>query len=259
MSHKTFVKFVQYFGFLLNRIIEIFKLNKIAFFEKIWIGTYFRYKQKFEKQTIAWFYKNKELLGTVIDVGAGFGFYTWIVAKSQPSAQIYAFEPDPQNFQRLQKTVSKLSKKSGIAVYQNAVSKESSTLFLKRDLYNPANHQTVFDEIGLTSVPSKSLDDFCKEYSVTPTLIKIDVQGHERYVLEGAKKVISKMQPVLLMEFDFSVETKNAFFCWNFMKQHGYVAFEIIENGELRRVFELTKKDSYFDLIFIFNSDSSYR
>ena len=250
---------MQQFGFLLNRIIEILNLNRIGFFEKIWISAYFHYKKQFEKQTIAWFNQNKEILDTVIDVGAGFGFYTWVVAKSKPSAQIHAFEPDPQNFQRLEKTVSKLSKKTGIAIYRNAVSKESSTLFLKRDLYNPANHQTVFNEVGLTSVSSKSLDDFCQEYRITPTLIKIDVQGHEQYVLEGAKKVISEMQPVLLMEFDFSNETENAFFCWNFMKQYGYAAFEIIENGGMRQVFELTKKDSYFDLVFISNSAPSYR
>jgi FkbM family methyltransferase len=241
---------VQYFGFFLNRIIEIFKLNRVGLLEKIWIGLYFRYKQKFEKQTITWINQNKEILGTVIDVGAGFGFYTWVVAKSQPSAQIYAFEPDPQNFQRLKKTVSKLSKTSGIVIYQKAVSKESSTLFLKRDLYNPANHQTVFNENGLTSVSSKSLDDFCEEYRIVPTLIKIDVQGHERYVLEGAKNVIANKKPALLIEFDFTTENENAFFCWNFMKKNGYVAYKITKNGETRRVLELPESDSYFDLVF---------
>jgi FkbM family methyltransferase len=241
---------VQYFGFFLNRIIEIFKLNRVGLLEKIWIDLYFRYKQNFEKQTVTWFNQNKEMLGTVIDVGAGFGFYTWIVAKSQPSAQIYAFEPDPQNFQRLKKTVSKLSKRSGIVIYQKAVSKESSTLFLKRDLYNPANHQTVFNENGLTSVSSKSLDDFCEEYRIVPTLIKIDVQGHERYVLEGAKNVIANEKPVLLIEFDFTTENENGFFCWNFMKKNGYVAYEITKNGETRRVLELPENDSYFDLVF---------
>ncbi len=241
---------MQYFGFFLNRIIEIFKLNRVGLLEKIWIDLYFRYKQNFEKQTVTWFNQNKEMLGTVIDVGAGFGFYTWIVAKSQPSAQIYAFEPDPQNFQRLKKTVSKLSKRSGIVIYQKAVSKESSTLFLKRDLYNPANHQTVFNENGLTSVSSKSLDDFCEEYRIVPTLIKIDVQGHERYVLEGAKNVIANEKPVLLIEFDFTTENENGFFCWNFMKKNGYVAYEITKNGETRRVLELPENDSYFDLVF---------
>jgi FkbM family methyltransferase len=253
------LKFAQVFGFFINRIIELFGLHKIWFFEKLWIRLYFRYKLKFEIRIIDWIENNDKFFKTVIDVGAGFGFYSWVIAKNSPNSHIYAFEPEYRNFQRLKYTISLLPNIHRIKIYQNAITKESSTLYIKRDLFNPANHQTLFEENGNLVIHGISLDEFCTEFNVIPTFIKIDVQGHERFVLEGAKKILSKIRPIILMEFDLSKDKDNALKCWSTMKANGYFAFEILEHGVINLVTEIPQSVNYYDLLFLPSLESSFQ
>jgi hypothetical protein len=50
-----------------------------------------------------------------------------------------------------------------------------------------------------------SLDDFCRDRSLAPDLLKIDVEGHETAVLEGAHETLRRL-PTLLVE----ISTENA-------------------------------------------------
>ena len=213
---------------------------------------------KFEIRITDWIEQNYKLFTTVIDVGAGFGFYSWIIAKNFPNSHIYAFEAEHRNFQRLKYTISQLPKESNIKIYQNAVTRENSTLYLKRDLFNPANHKTLFEKNGDLLVHGISLDEFCAEFKVIPTFIKIDVQGHERFVLEGARKILVETQPVVLMEFDLSIDKENALKCWSIMKENGYFAFEILKHGVIKYVTEIPQTINYYDLLFMPRLESSF-
>ena len=58
-----------------------------------------------------------------------------------------------------------------------------------------------FDETTKTSVECHRLDDI---YKGIPSVIKIDVEGHEMEVLKGSENTIKKYKPTLLIEiFDF--------------------------------------------------------
>lgn len=49
-------------------------------------------------------------------------------------------------------------------------------------------------------VRSTSLDDLVERHDLSPTLIRIDVEGAETLVLEGARRTIERCQPVLMIE-----------------------------------------------------------
>jgi len=48
-------------------------------------------------------------------------------------------------------------------------------------------------------LPAVSIDDYCDENALTPDLIKVDVEGAEQWVLEGAQKTLERHRPVLIV------------------------------------------------------------
>jgi FkbM family methyltransferase len=138
---------------------------------------------------------------TVLDVGANIGFYTGYFSKLVgESGRVVAFEPEPVNFARLKGIVGH---RANVSLFEGAVGDRwgSISLFVSEDLN--VDHQT-YDNGGgrrKISVPVTSLDDYV-EAGRQVDFIKIDVQGFEYQVLQGAKRVIAENPDVgIFMEF----------------------------------------------------------
>ena len=68
------------------------------------------------------------------------------------------------------------------------------------------------------SVDVRPLDDFTS-YIRAPTVLKIDVEGEELQVLEGAARVIEQVRPLIVVEVHFVNELK---LVWNEIEKHEY-------------------------------------
>lgn len=141
----------------------------------------------------------------VVDVGAGMGFYTLIIAeKIGPNGRIYAFEPDPKNFNELKKNVAK-SGYQNIILENKAVSERSGKIKLFVSEYFKGDHRTYGipnDQLQSVDVETVSLDDYFKNYSGRMNFIKIDVNGFEASVFRGMKNLLARMKDVkILTEF----------------------------------------------------------
>lgn len=152
-------------------------------------GTYFLEQPVLER----WcqFAKNSNV---IFDVGANAGIYSLAARASNPSATIYAFEPTPSIAQHLEETLKLNQLNSHITVHRQAVAAESGTAFLNlfgAEQYGNEgmNFVTLQKREGESiAVPTVSIDDFCDANQIdTIDLMKIDVQGNEPTVLEGAK------------------------------------------------------------------------
>ena len=55
--------------------------------------------------------------------------------------------------------------------------------------------------IRTKKVESVSVDSFCQENNVKPDLIKVDIEGGEIKMLEGAKEVIKKFKPIIFLSY----------------------------------------------------------
>ena len=147
--------------------------------------------------------------GFFFDVGANVGLYTWEVSKVCPYRKILAFEPDPKNIKLLEKTLSganlqnleickcALSNQVGeISFFQDKLTSATGCVagkdkpWVEKYLNSSANEITV---------QTKTLDSVVVE-DKTPSLIKIDVEGHEVEVLQGGTNTLTKVKPLLIIE-----------------------------------------------------------
>jgi len=135
-----------------------------------------------------------------IDVGAYKGVYTYFLAKY--SKKVYAFEPNPKSYKILRKTVNK-----NVEVLPYALSDKSSFDFLKipkgkkgySNQGGSIRNVKLDKNFGKLQIETKKIDDL-KLKNIG--FIKIDAEGVELKVLYGAKKLIKKHKPTLLIEIE---------------------------------------------------------
>jgi len=144
----------------------------------------------------------------IFDIGSNLGYFSRVVAESIPYKQIHLFEPCQKYHDESKKLLSRFD---NISFSNVAVGSENSksTLYkdrtdsnpgwntlLKRD---PMQAEGFYNNLIPEEVSVVRLDDFYKDVERVD-FIKIDVEGWERHVLEGAFEIIKKHKPYLLIE-----------------------------------------------------------
>lgn len=138
---------------------------------------------------------------TVVDVGGNIGIYTRYFAKlNGPTGRVHSFEPGPSNFEHLKENTRGLA---NVALNHAAVGERNGVikLFISDELN--VDHRTFDSGDGRRSidVPVVSLDDYFKPGEKVD-FIKIDVQGYEWSVLQGARRVLAENADVkILVEY----------------------------------------------------------
>ncbi len=141
------------------------------------------------------------------DIGCNKGTYAYFAEKIIPLNQLYLFEPEKELFFQLKHLFRKakifnlaMSSKSGVQQFKipfvnGVLDKSLSTLEVKSVEKNETK-QIIYE------VQTTTIDTFTKAQNAFPTLIKIDVEGHEQSVLEGASWYIEKYLPHLIIEIE---------------------------------------------------------
>lgn len=140
-----------------------------------------------------------------IDVGANKGFYSFKAAQCIGAERVVLFEPNPLLNEKL-KAVFKSS-----TVVAKALSSEKGRAVLNI----PFTNEQPDDSLGSISSSAKkdnafnfeveldTLNDVCEDLRLSKIgLIKIDVEGNELKVLEGATSVIVRDRPDLIVEIE---------------------------------------------------------
>jgi FkbM family methyltransferase len=136
---------------------------------------------------------------SIIDVGANVGQFTVAAAKKFSHAHIYSFEPLPDCALRLRRNVRRLR---NVSVYGLALGAEEGRCAMHVNSYTLSSsllslapaHQQAFPyatEVGMVDVAISTLDKTFEGIDLPrPILLKIDVQGYEAKVLEGAANLL---------------------------------------------------------------------
>lgn len=139
------------------------------------------------------------------DVGGWHGFFSGVMAASGASA-VYTFEPLPENIQRVAKLIE-LNPSLPIELIRGALSNEvgETDLVVMPDTSMAKLSQSKFQS-GLSSgktlrVRTYMIDELVQTGVVpAPSLMKLDVEGAEWLVLQGAMDVLRRARPHLFLE-----------------------------------------------------------
>ena len=169
---------------------------------------------------------------TVLDVGAHVGYYTVLSAVlAGERGAVWAFEPNPANARFLRRH-AEINGLAGVRVTQAAVSDANGTARFGFGRGSGTGHLAADGEVEVRTL---RLDDFCAEHGIAPAAIKIDVEGAERAVLEGARGVLARHRPVVFLS-THGDEVHRA--CLAFMETAGYACAPIL-GDDVRTTSEL--------------------
>ena len=144
---------------------------------------------------------------TVVDIGAHIGYYSLIAASIVGSGgRVCSFEPESNNYGLLIKNINENSYKN-IAPMQVAVSNMNGNLKLFLDKSNSGgpslSEKNIGEKNGFVEVGSDLLDNLLEKNNkdLKVDVIKMDVQGSEGLVLDGAQKILANNNLKIIVEF----------------------------------------------------------
>lgn len=140
------------------------------------------------------------------DVGANIGVYSCVGAARLPEGgRMVAFEPAPDNVRHLTENIEANGLGARAAVVAGAVGAEDGevTLYLSRKIghHSAASANAHGSQLGI-SVPLVTLDAYTVSAGLEPPdIIKIDAQGYDGFVLQGAADIVGNARPTLFVEY----------------------------------------------------------
>jgi len=136
------------------------------------------------------------------DVGANIGYYSVLAAAAVgPAGRVFAFEPEPRNFDLLQRNLE-LNQLAGRAeAARLALSSSTGQAELSLHPDNLGDHQLFGRQAGQSLIPVEVVrgEDYFAGQAVRPQMVKIDTQGAEQAVVEGLLPLLRAAGPELHM------------------------------------------------------------
>jgi FkbM family methyltransferase len=183
----------------------------------------------------------------VLDVGAGFGWYTTLFAQRLgPLGSVHAFEPVPTTHQKLLENVALNAVGDRVVTNLAAVGDVSGTVVVhvfRGESFALASVSSLgrsdYDKV---EAPVVSLDRYLRDRRIDRVdLIKCDVEGCELKVLMGCAAVLSAEAPPIIM-IELNERTSAAFAFTKedlvrYLEAHGYNRFyDIVSGDRVRRI-----------------------
>lgn len=145
------------------------------------------------------------------DIGANFGLYSWIAKTVCPDCTVVCLEPDASNVRLLKRTIE-ANRIDNIFVMQKAVARSSGKMTFFSDeltgatgsLESPETRESFVQREfgrmpGIVEVETTTIDSLASHFG-DPDLVKIDVEGAELSVLEGAMGLLERSAPLVFLE-----------------------------------------------------------
>ena len=166
---------------------------------------------------------------TVYDVGACNGWWYMDTRPYLPEAKFFLFEANPEYEETLKQT--------GQRVFNKVLSNPGRG---EVEFYNGTNTgdsyyketTTIYDNQVPIKVPTITLDELIEQNNLPiPQLLKLDTQGSELDILQGATKILGKTELIVtempIIEYNKGAPNFSEYL--NFFKSHDYIPVDVLE------------------------------
>lgn len=194
----------------------------------------------YEPETTILFYQLAQSANVVLDIGAHVGYYALLAHHANPRSDVYAFEPLPSVFERLQGNVAR-NATSRVRCVQSAVGERAETAsFYYVPGRLPTSSSLSYDfnarnwELESIQVPVVRIDDFARENRLGRIdLVKIDTETTEPSVLRGMTETIRRDRPTIICEVLPLEDSHQAL--EEILRPLGYTYYHLTPAGPVRR------------------------
>lgn len=167
----------------------------------------------------------------VVDVGGNRGIYAYQFWRL--GARVEVFEPNPTCFGVL---AAWALDKPAVNLHSVALSGRSGSATLhvpitEAGIEQDASGSIEYAAVGRVRDQSVSLETLDSYGFDALTLIKIDVEGHEYNVIEGASATLARSAPALLVEIEQRHNTRPIAAVFQKIERYGYQGFYMGVNG----------------------------
>ncbi len=146
---------------------------------------------------------------TVFDVGANWGIYTLAASRLVgKNGSVYSFEPNDREREKLLRNLDLMDeqRKQTVTVSNEAIGNYTGTTSFHipvdyKGAYGSIRKPDIEENCVEVTVPLTTLDAFISNNGIEAfDAMKVDVEGNELNVLDGAKASLQKFQPLVFME-----------------------------------------------------------
>jgi len=160
--------------------------------------------REWEKETAPVIIDNIRRSRCFIDVGANCGIYTVLGAVINPNLQVVAIEPVPKVCGALRRNVEQNGLSSRVTI-MNVAAGDSNGVVNFHEAQNASMGSLAVNgyqgQAGrVIQVQCRTLDCIVEELGIEPDFIKIDVEGYEHVVLDGASQLLRNCRPRIVLE-----------------------------------------------------------
>jgi FkbM family methyltransferase len=204
-------------------------------------ATYWHRRQNRKMRNVYERILKHEAAGTLLDVGANWGHHTYPFAAS--GYRCVCFEPQSVCAAFIER-VQALNRFPDIAVVSCLVGAEprETVRFFESQIeaFSSTNEQHVasFEQPYVSrTVRADTLDAYCSARNLSPTLIKVDAEGAELDVINGARDIIERFKPIVIVEVSSDAGSQRAL--WERMAGAGYRCYWLSPGigGPLKSVY----------------------
>jgi len=141
-----------------------------------------------------------------IDIGSNIGYYALLESKKiGKNGNVLAIEPSPENFSTLVYNI-KLQNDQNINAFNFAIgdkNDEIEFLISKKSNWSKVKDENdiIESEDKIIKIPLKTLNSFVKDNQLEKIdLLRMDVEGYENNIIDGAIEVLTKFKPKIMVE-----------------------------------------------------------
>jgi FkbM family methyltransferase len=141
---------------------------------------------------------------TVFDIGSNIGYVTLSLSMRVGRAgRVSAFEPLPENYELLEKTVA-LNRLTNVQLFPLAASDSAGTTEIRTTGTNSMASLVWHRDdpcATIQTIRTETIDSLWDAGEVgDPSFVKIDVEGAEAFVVRGMRKLLERSRPIVFIE-----------------------------------------------------------